>query len=103
MNTSLSSTTTTSTVASTGLHHHLYTIEKGDTLTKIAHKFKTTTAAIIAENGNIDPSKLTIGHKLKIPSRESRSAQNAAPATTQPSQVESKPAAGNGQLATFVP
>src|SRR5258707_6311442 len=31
-----------SNMASTGSHHHLYTVMKGDTLIKIAHKFKTS-------------------------------------------------------------
>jgi LysM repeat protein len=101
MTTSLASTTTTE--AAPALHHHLYTIVKGDTLTKIAHKFKTTPSAIMAENGITDPAKLSIGKKLKIPSRESRSAENAAPASTQPSQVQAKPTVTNGQLANFTP
>ncbi len=101
MTTSLSSTS--STEAAPALHHHLYTVVKGDTLTKIAHKFKTTPTALMAENGITDPTKLSIGKKLKIPSRESRSAQNTVPATTQPSQVQAKQTVTDGQLANFVP
>ncbi len=52
---------------------------KGDTLIKIAHKFKTTPTAIMAANSITDPAKLTIGKKLKIPSQESRSARNSVP------------------------
>ncbi len=98
------------------MHHHLYTIEKGDTLVKIAHKFKTTPSAIMAENSISDPTKLTIGKKLKIPSKESRSAKIAEPAIApaqvqptpmQPPQQQAKeqyePTTPSGQLATFTP
>ena len=77
--------------ASTGLHHHMYTIEKGDTLAKIAHKFKTTPLAIMEVNDIADPAKLTIGKKLKIPSKESRSAKNTPTTPAQPSEVQVKP------------
>jgi LysM repeat protein len=96
-----------SIVTTPSLHSHLYTVVKGDTLIKIAHKFKTTATAIMSENSITDPSKLTIGKKLKIPSKESRSAKNSTPALTQPSQVQAKqqyePTPASGQLANFVP
>jgi LysM repeat protein len=94
MTTGLMSTSTT--VATTGgLHHHMYTVVKGDTLRKIAHRFKTTASAIMAENGITDPTKLSIGRKLRIPSRESRSASNNVPAVKPPAEVQT------AQLATF--
>ena len=96
-------TSAPATVATLGPHSHLYTVVKGDTLIKIAHKFKTTATAIMTENSISDPSKLTIGKKLKIPSQESRSAKNSAPASPQPSQVQTKENAPSGQLANFVP
>jgi len=68
--------------------HHLYTIVKGDTLTKIAHKFKTTPGAIMAANNITDPTKLTIGKKLTIPSKEAHTAKLSEPATVQPAQVD---------------
>jgi LysM repeat protein len=92
-----------STVATAVSHHHLYTVVKGDTLIKIAHKFKTTPTAIMTENSITDPGKLAIGKKLKIPSQESRSAKNSAPSSTQPGQVQAKENAPTGQLANFVP
>jgi LysM repeat protein len=93
-----------STAASPVLHHHLYTVVKGDTLTKIARKFKTTPTALMTENNITDPTKLSIGKKLKIPSEDSRSARNSAPASsTQPSQVQAKENAPSAQLANFVP
>jgi LysM repeat protein len=82
-------------------HRHLYTVVKGDTLIKIAHKFKTTAAALMTENSITDPTKLGIGKKLKIPSEESRSAGNAAPSSTQPSQVQTTETAPSAQLANF--
>jgi len=84
-------------------HHHLYTVMKGDTLVKIAHKFKTTPAALMSENSITDPTKLAIGKKLRIPSGETRSARNGAPASTQPGQVQAKENAPSAQLANFVP
>jgi len=97
-----------------GSHEHLYTIAKGDTLVKIAHKFKTTKSAIMAENNMTDATKLTIGKKLKIPSKEARSAGNTVPAAVpmapqvqpqiQPApqpQVEAKSTDTSAQLANF--
>jgi LysM repeat protein len=89
------------------LQHHVYTVVKGDTLIRIAHKFKTTPTALMAANNISDPSKLSIGKKLKIPSKESRSAVNSAPAPApvvapQPAQVQTQPAAPTGQLANFL-
>jgi LysM repeat protein len=94
-----------STAATSASQHHLYTVVKGDTLAKIAHKFKTTPSAIKAVNSITDSGKLTIGKKLKIPSQESRSAHNSTPSSTQPSQVQAKEKqdAASGQLANFVP
>jgi LysM repeat protein len=76
-------------------------VVKGDTLTKIAHKFKTTSKALMAANNITDPTKLSIGKKLVIPSREARSATTATPDTTQPTPVQ-KPAGTSAQLANFM-
>jgi len=82
--------------------HHLYTVMKGDTLTKIAHKFKTTPTAIMTANNITDPAKLSVGKKLKIPGQEARSATTTEPpAASQPSQVQTKPAT-TAQLANFL-
>jgi len=93
-------TSTSTTVASTGLHHHMYTVVKGDTLTKIAHRYKVSTRALMAENDITDPTKLSIGKKLRIPSVESRSARINTPAS-QPSQVQAKTTAPTAQLANY--
>ena len=89
------------------LQHHVYTVVKGDTLIKITHKFKTTPTALMAANNISDPSKLSIGKKLKIPSKEARSAATSAPVLApsvpaQPAQVQAQPAAPTGQLANFL-
>lgn len=82
------------------LQHHLYTVVKGDTLTKIAREFKTTPAALMTANNITDASKLSIGKKLKIPSQEARSAKNSEPTATPSNQ----PQTGDptGQLANFI-
>ncbi len=91
-----------STMAATVPRHRLYTVVKGDTLIRIAHKFRTTPKALMTENSITDPTKLAIGKKLRIPSEESRSARNGAPASTQPGQVQAKGNAPTAQLANFV-
>jgi LysM repeat protein len=93
------------TVAAAG-HSHTYTVVKGDTLTKIAHKFKTTPTAIMTANSITDAAKLSIGKKLRIPGQEARSATNnepVAPAAAQ-SQPNQPPAHAEttAQLANFV-
>jgi len=75
------------------LDHHLYTVVKGDTLTKIAHKFKTTPAALMTANNITDPTKLSIGKKLMIPSKETHTAKVNEPATSEPAQAKAKPTA----------
>jgi LysM repeat protein len=122
-----------STITPSASHHHTYTVVKGDTLVRIAHKFKTTPAALMEANDITDPTKLAIGKKLKIPSQESRSARintppqmekpttimptavqppvaqptAVQPMEPQPSQVESAPQQtqddASGHLANFVP
>jgi LysM repeat protein len=69
---------------------HTYTVVKGDTLTKIAHKFKTTPTALMAVNGIADPTKLSIGKKLTIPSKEAHTAKVSTPAAVQPATAEPK-------------
>lgn len=57
----------------------VYTVSKGDTLTKIARQFKTTASAIMSANKMTDPSKLSIGAKLKIPGQQASIAPVVAP------------------------
>jgi LysM repeat protein len=72
-------------------HHHIYTVVKGDSLIKIAKKFRVSTPAIMEAN-NLTDSKLMIGEKLMIPSKEAHSAVTTLPSPAQPSQVETQPA-----------
>jgi LysM repeat protein len=44
-----------------------YTIAPGDTLSKIANKFATRVDSIEEENSSLDPTKLKVGQKIKIP------------------------------------
>ena len=44
-----------------------YTVAPGDTISKIAKKFATKVDSIEAENPGLDPTKLKIGQKIKIP------------------------------------
>jgi LysM repeat protein len=46
-----------------------YTVGSGDTLSKIARKFAVRTDAIEAENPGLDPTKLRVGQKIRIPKR----------------------------------
>ncbi len=46
-----------------------YTIGSGDTLSKVARKFAVRTDSIEAENPGLDPAKLSVAHKLRIPKR----------------------------------
>jgi LysM repeat protein len=80
--------------------HHLYTVVKGDTLTKIARRYHTTTSAIMAANNLTNAGRLSIGQKLHIPphpSREAATAEEAAPQEPQPHSTTS------GQLANYLP
>jgi LysM repeat protein len=46
-----------------------YTVASGDTLAKIARKFGLRVDAIEAENPGLDPARLRVGQKIKIPRR----------------------------------
>lgn len=46
-----------------------YTIGSGDTFAKIARKFNVKMDAIEAENPGLDPTKLKVGQKIRIPRR----------------------------------
>ncbi|HEX4138699.1 MAG TPA: LysM peptidoglycan-binding domain-containing protein [Candidatus Methylacidiphilales bacterium] len=86
--------------------HHFYTVSKGDTLAYIAKKFDVTVLSLKDANGVTSTKQLRIGEKIRIPLKESRSAETAsiqpvrdrvaapvaAPAPIQPSQVETQAA-----------
>lgn len=44
-----------------------YTVAAGDTPSKIARKFGTSVDAILSENPGLNPSKLHVGQKIKLP------------------------------------
>jgi hypothetical protein len=46
-----------------------YIVAPGDTLSKIAKKFATRLDNIEAENPGLDPAKLRVGQKIKIPKK----------------------------------
>lgn len=46
-----------------------YSIAPGDTLSKIAKKFATRVDSIEAENPGLDPAKLKVGQKIRIPKK----------------------------------
>jgi LysM repeat protein len=46
-----------------------YSVAPGDTLSKIAKKFATRIDNLEAENPGLDPTKLKVGQKIKIPKK----------------------------------
>lgn len=44
-----------------------YTVAKGDGLSSIARKFGTSVDALLAENPGLNPNKMHIGQKIKLP------------------------------------
>lgn len=80
--------------------HHSYTVVKGDTLTKIAKRYHTTTTAIMAANNLSNAGRLSIGQRLHIPAHESRAASTAE--GTMPQEPEAHSTA-KGQLANYTP
>jgi predicted chitinase/LysM repeat protein len=57
-----------------------YTVRSGDTLSGIADRFKTTTAALAKANNISNPNKIYVGQKLTIPG----AGGGAAPVTQKP-------------------
>lgn len=45
----------------------IYVVQKGDTLSKISHKFGTTNQQIVFANGLEDPNRLVVGEAVVIP------------------------------------
>ncbi len=57
----------------------IYIVQPGDTLTKIAARYHTTVAALLAANGLTNPDRIWIGQRLRIGSASSGG--SAPPAT----------------------
>lgn len=47
-----------------------YKVKKGDTLSAIAKKYKTTVAELASANGIKNPNKISVGKVLTIPVKE---------------------------------
>lgn len=59
------STDTTPTQPTAG--ETVYTVQKGDTLSKIANKYGTTYQKLASYNGIVNPNVISVGQKIKIP------------------------------------
>jgi len=75
---------------------NLYTVKKGDTLSRIARHFGTTVEAIVKQNSISNPSNLRIGAKLEIPARKKTSGTAATKAPTPPKTTPPAPPAPSG-------
>jgi len=53
--------------ANTGSGYRVYKVKSGDTLWKIARRFKISTDALAVLNGISEPDTLKVGQELKIP------------------------------------
>lgn len=47
--------------------YSLYTIQTGDTLSKIAQRHKTSTQTLLTLNPGVDPKRLKVGQSIKVP------------------------------------
>lgn len=59
-----------------------YTIAKGDTFSAVAKQFHVSVKSIAEMNPNVDPTRLRIGQKIKIPTTSGAMVANAATPTT---------------------
>lgn len=66
-----------------------YVVEKGDNLSKIASKYRTSVAAIMELNG-MSKTSINVGKKLKIPTNTKSVAQTAAVAKQDSKKYEGK-------------
>lgn len=66
-----------------------YVVQKGDNLSKIASKYRTSVAAIMELNG-MSKTSINIGKKLKIPTNTKTGAQTSAPAKQDLKKYEGK-------------
>jgi LysM repeat protein len=71
-----------------------YTVQRGDTLRKIATRFNTTVAAILSVNSLANPNRINVGQVLRIPAS---GASVPAPTSAAPAPTSAPPA----NLATY--
>lgn len=70
----------------------IYTVKSGDTLSKIADRFKTTTKAIKSLNG-LTTDRINVNQKLKIPAKPTPAPEAAPVVPTMTPPVETIPSA----------
>ena len=63
---------------STGSSSGEYAIQKGDTIGALAKKNHTSTKAILAANPGVNPNRLKIGQKIKIPEASSSTGSSSS-------------------------
>jgi len=84
-NTALSAVSNTFSATGTSTGQNIYVVVRGDTLRKIADRFNTTVAAILALNIDIkDPNLIYPGQKLTVPTGQSGPAVTLTPNTGTP-------------------
>jgi LysM repeat protein len=74
-----------------GLGETLYTVKKGDTLTKIAREHGVSIKAIRSAN-NLRTDQLRVGQKLKLPAKAAAAPSATAPAAPPPPSLPTAPA-----------
>lgn len=62
-------------VASPQAHYVWYTVQPGDTLSRIALRYGTTVSALMSANGLYNPNHIYVGQQLKIPTAAGSCAQ----------------------------
>ncbi len=84
-NTALSAVSNTFSATGTSAGQNVYVVVRGDTLRKIADRFDTTVAAILALNKDIkDPNLIYPGQKITVPTGQSGPAVTLTPNTGTP-------------------
>ena len=90
-------TTTTIPVATTAPTAQEYTIQRGDTMRRIAGKFNTSVEAILAVNPDItDQNKIQAGQKILIPAATAPATTAAPAAPVDPAATTAPPASATG-------
>jgi LysM repeat protein len=78
----ITTTTSTTVVVTTTTTISYYTVQSGDTLSKIAVKFNVDQAELMAVNGITNPDHVELGQELKIP--PPKQVADSPPATAAP-------------------
>jgi LysM repeat protein len=90
--TPLAPVATATTAANEPVPSNVYIVQRGDTLSRIAARFNTTTATLAQLNGITNPNTIYAGQRLNIPAAGDSGSvvepQPPAPTATQPAPVE---------------